>query len=910
MAARAYFAVEAFMLSKEEFVQWSRSLNLSDQAKALVERVRASPPARRVGGGSGNVSGRYPSRKMGVTIQFESHRGELAGIYELEHDSDVVEYYDQPYAIKLSYIAKSERTVGVMHTPDFFVLRRGSAGWEECKTEEDLLRLADRMPRRYVRQEGQWRCPPGESYAQQFGLYYRLRSSSQIDWTYQRNIQFLEDYLRADAPLVSDRCREIVQSYLEEEKVIVLSELLERVRAVRMEVDVIYALIATGRLHVDLSAAPLVEPWRVQVFRDQKAADLYRNMTRLTTEIPAHSPLFIDLTAGARLSWDGKQQTIINLGDSTVSLMGEDGAFVDLPITLFEELVRQGKLTGVQAQIGVKHNAEAGRLLSEASPHALAEANRRYEVIWAQLHGEGGDFGSVPKRTARRWLAGYRKAEQLYGCGYIGLIPRHQLRGNRRSKLPEETRELMGSFIEQDYETLKQKTKSQVHASLQKECESRGLLAPSYRTFTQATNRRPHHEQNKKRQGKRAAYKYEEFYWELELTTPRHGDRPFEIAHLDHSELDVELVSSLTGSNLGRPWATFLTDAFSRRLLAFALTFESPSYRSCMVVLRECVRRHGRLPQILVVDGGAEFSSIYFETLLAWYEVVKKQRPAGKARFGAVCERLFGTTNTRFIHNLQGNTQMMRHVRQVTKAINPKTHASWTLERLFQRMCEWADEVYDTIEHPALGQSPREAYAQGMLQSGSRPHRLIPYDSNFLMLTLPTTSRGVAKVTPGKGVKINYIYYWSTAFRDPAVENTLAPVRYDPYDAGLAYAFVAGRWVKCLSEHYSVFQGRSEKEVRVATEELRQRSRMHSIRGEITARKLANFLASVEAEESLAVQRMRDAEARAVFRLIEGGGPALTGAPKLTEEEPEQTRQTGPAATGDREFELEIYEEY
>lgn len=904
------------MLSKEAFAQWCRASGFSEQAKALIERVRSSPPTRRVGGRAGNVSGRYPSRKMGVTIQFESHRGELASIYELEHDPDVLEYYDQPPAIKLSYIAKNERPVGVIHTPDFFVLRRNSAGWEECKTDEDLLRLARRMPRRYVQQEGHWRCPPGESYAQQFGFYYRLRSSGQIDWTYQRNIQFLEDYLRADAPLVSDRCREIALSYLEEEKALALSELLERTRAVGLEADAIYALIATGQLHVDLSAAPLVEPHRVQVFRDQEAAGLYQKMTRISAQPSAHRPLFIDLTAGARLSWDGKERTIVNIGASTISLLGEDGAFVDLPINLFEELARQGKMTGMPTQTGSGMSAEAGRLVAEASPDALREANHRYEVIWPHLSGARGETHcDIPERTVRHWLACYRKAEALYGCGYIGLIPHHRQKGNRRGKLPAETRELMGSFIEQDYETPKQKTKFQVHASLQKECESRGLQSPSYKTFAQAADRRPRHQQSEKRQGKRAAYKYEEFYWELELTTPRHGDRPFEIAHLDHTELDVELVSSLTGGNLGRPWATFMTDAFSRRLLAFALTFESPSYRSCMMVLRECVRRHGRLPQILVVDGGAEFSSIYFETLLAWYEVVKKQRPGGKARFGAVCERLFGTTNTRFIHNLEGNTQMMRHVRQVTKAVNPKTRANWTLERLYERMCEWAYEVYDTIEHPALGQSPREAFAQGMLQCGSRPHRLIPYDDNFLMLTLPTTARGAAKVTPGKGVKINYVYYWSNAFRDPAVENTLAPVRYDPYDAGQAYAFVAGRWVKCLSEHYVVFQGRSEKEVRIATEELRQRSRAHSSRGEITARKLADFLTSLEAEESLAVQRMRDAEARTVFRLIQGAGSMSANSAntaKQAEEERCRAGEDNPAEAGDEtdEFELEVYEEY
>ncbi|MCL5264899.1 MAG: hypothetical protein M1343_06875, partial [Chloroflexi bacterium] len=42
-------------------------------------------------------------------------------------------------------------------------------------------------------------------------------------------------------------------------------------------------------------------------------------------------------------------------------------------------------------------------------------------------------------------------------------------------------------------------------------------------------------------------------------------------------QLDVELVCSRTGRNLGRPWATFLTDAFSRRFLAVYLTFDPPS---------------------------------------------------------------------------------------------------------------------------------------------------------------------------------------------------------------------------------------------------------------------------------------------------------------------------------------------
>lgn len=59
-------------------------------------------PTRRVGGGRDNVSGRYPSRKMGLTIQFQSHGVELPLVYEMEHDPGVLEYYDQPPSIPLA----------------------------------------------------------------------------------------------------------------------------------------------------------------------------------------------------------------------------------------------------------------------------------------------------------------------------------------------------------------------------------------------------------------------------------------------------------------------------------------------------------------------------------------------------------------------------------------------------------------------------------------------------------------------------------------------------------------------------------------------------------------------------------------------------------------------------------------
>ncbi len=132
---------------------------------------------------------------------------------------------------------------------------------------------------------------------------------------------------------------------------------------------------------------------------------------------------------------------------------------------------------------------------------------------------------------------------------------------------------------------------------------------------------------------------------------------------------------------------------------------------------------------------------------------------------------------------------------------------------------------------------------------------------------------------PNLGVKIHGLYYWARgeAFRDARVENTQVPVRYDPYNLGHAFAQVNGRWVECISEHYARFQGRSEREVQLATAELRQRQRRHGQHVVATAAKLGDFLSSLEAEEVLLEQRRRDEEGRQVFALMEGTGlPGLS----------------------------------
>ncbi len=210
-----------------------------------------------------------------------------------------------------------------------------------------------------------------------------------------------------------------------------------------------------------------------------------------------------------------------------------------------------------------------------------------------------------------------------------------------------------------------------------------------------------------------------------------------------------------------------------------------------------------------------------------------------------------------------------------------------------------------------------------MLSSGDRPHKLISYNKDFCLFTLPTTQRGTAKVQPGHGVKVNYIYYWSNLFRDPELENTQVSVRYDPFNIGIAYAYVKGQWVECTSQYYIDFQGHTEKELKLASSEIKKRDRNHTRNNKVSAKKLANFIASAEAQEALFQQRTRDFETQQVLQMIEGKVTPLTQYQNLREvekqapdrdsstsvpiNEPESIEESKTDLDWD---ELEVYEEF
>ena len=290
----------------------------------------------------------------------------------------VVEYWDQPPPIKLTYRTPAGRAIGVLHTPDFFVLRTDAAGWEEWKLEDDLRRLAERQPQRYCRTaEGRWRCPPGEAYAQAYGLSYQLRSSAEINWVFQRNMLFLEDYLRAEPAAIPPAVEETIRRVVAAQPGITLQAVLHHDTScggchLRLDCD-------GARLCRSRRGAPGRAGTRAPLPRSGHGASPMR--TSMTTPAGTSAPGIALACGTAGVAGMGRAWTIGHVGETTVGLRGEGSAWTEVPLQVFETLVRQGKLIwpGTRAHAGAAHRPQSDS--RSAGPAEVREANRRYELI-------------------------------------------------------------------------------------------------------------------------------------------------------------------------------------------------------------------------------------------------------------------------------------------------------------------------------------------------------------------------------------------------------------------------------------------------------------------------------------------------------------------------------------------------
>lgn len=210
--------------------------------------------------------------------------------------------------------------------------------------------------------------------------------------------------------------------------------------------------------------------------------------------------------------------------------------------------------------------------------------------------------------------------------------------------------------------------------------------------------------------------------------------------------------------------------------------------------------------------------------------------------------------------------------------------AIWTLDAIDQTLGDWFESVYHTSPHGGLSATPNAVFEAGIQAFGARAHARIPYDAAFILSCLPTPkSRPQRNVYPGKGVKHHGEYYWCEAFRAPRHENTDVPVRYDPLNMAVLYAYVDGEWQQCRAHDAPLYAYRTEREVRLASAAFRGLMLKDGKHREIRADQRAAFFRNLYDDE----RRLREERDANLAHELESEMPvadlsALPPAPRET----------------------------
>ena len=693
------------------------------------------------------------------------------------------------------------------------------------------------------------------------------------------NTLFLEDFLDPSAPPCPVEVALRVRDALVADASLYLAELYEKAEC---RPDDVLKLIADGQLVAEMDFAPLSEPTICRVFRDTAVRDFEQARRQ---PAPFAVPGTLDITVGAQLMYDQRPYTVVMVGGTKALLSSDDGKSLEITLDTLEQLAAQQNLI----MAGGTALAQEPVRLSDFTEEELRTALKRMKSL---------ENVALPNRTQRRLLKTLGLAKLSGTDALVALVPRLRDRGNRMPRLSTAQEAAMEEVIRDVYLTSSAPNARHCHRKLETLCAQRGFKAPSYPTLIERIKSLPQQQADRARHGHRVAYQNAEFVNVLYANTPVHGSRAFQYVHMDHTELDIELVSARNGKPLGRAWLSLAIDVFTRRIVGIYLTFDPPSYRSNMMLLRDIVRRYRRLPQFIVVDNGADFRCEDFKYFCELMRIHVHYRPAGRPRHGSVMERIFGRAHTEFVHNLAGNTKAMKNVRSTTGKFLPSRLAEWTLEAMYYGLEYWAFTYYDNEMHSTLGISPRDAFNRSIASSGLREHRIVTLTQDFLILTCPTVKRtGQRTVDRQRGLKVHANYlYWTPEFRDPKLDGKKLPVRYDPWDGATVYVQINKRWVPAQCKALVGLGQLTEKARELFSQEMRNHYRLRE-NDEPTQQRLADFMRVFTPAGAMEQVFQRQQENRELYQSVGIGAIAPPAHTPLLGQAPSQNLPVTATAT-------------
>jgi putative transposase len=332
------------------------------------------------------------------------------------------------------------------------------------------------------------------------------------------------------------------------------------------------------------------------------------------------------------------------------------------------------------------------------------------------------------------------------------------------------------------------------------------------------------------------------------LITRYEPTRPNEFWECDHCLLDILVLDNL--AKPARPWLTAIIDKFSRALMGYYLSTESPNSLHTSLALRQAIWHKSRsgwmmcgIPDKLHVDNGADLISKHMKQATLNLKIELIPATPGLPRVRGRVERFFHTINQQFLCELPayiGNDCKNR-----PRSVTPKL----SLEDFERLLIDYIVDQYHHTPHATTRQTPHARWNQNFI-----PRMLASLHELDLLLVHVTKSRKVQR----DGIHFLNLRYFSDNLI-PFIGEEVS-IRYDPRDLAVIHVYHHDRLIgKALEPELSQVR-MSLREVQALQKKQRSELRKE-IREKVSFSK--RYLAQLQQNESLnSEEKTRGAESK------------------------------------------------
>lgn len=391
------------------------------------------------------------------------------------------------------------------------------------------------------------------------------------------------------------------------------------------------------------------------------------------------------------------------------------------------------------------------------------------DKVWNSCH--------QPKRppnwtSVLRW----RKRFLSHGSDTYALVEQNQDKGNRNSRYPKLVLEIVEDMIDSIYLTRARNSVVRTWEHAVTAVANENLLRPegmklplpSKRLVKTMIDALPAFDRHAARYGRTAAIRL--FRAKLNHNVTQ---RRLEAAEIDHTKLDLFVLSDDGKIPYGRPWVTVCIDNHTRCILGLYLGFEPPSYLTVARCLDHAFRPKTSLrkeyPSIrneweafgamrkLVVDNGLEFHGDSLERACHSFNIEIVYTPRKSPWFKGKIERFMRTMNEGVCYGTPGTTFSNIFEKD---DYNPAEHAVVGISTLKEVLHKWIADYYHQKPHSGLDNVSPAAFWASTSSITSTP---MPEDPSVIKVLLGKPL--MAKLSH-KGIRCNKLDYNSSELVD------------------------------------------------------------------------------------------------------------------------------------------------